>query len=193
MDSAAVGEHWGNTAQEANIQKLIKKSARKDKATHTKKAMAEAADDRTGKLLYNTIKSTKKGFTSEKLCLSKDGNPQPLDSKAKIFAEHLQDNPWAASQQQQTDHEPQSKEEQETSTTHNPPHTPSVLPSPFLADVSPFSLQEILQALSSLKKGKAPGPERMPMDLIKLLDAKNLHIILLAINEAYVKGELPVS
>ncbi len=31
------------------------------------------------------------------------------------------------------------------------------------------------------------------MDLIKLLDTNNLHILLQAINEAYSKGELPES
>jgi hypothetical protein len=66
MDRAALARSWGHTAQEQTIQKLIKKSARRDKAMHTKTALAEAAADKTGKLLYNNIKSTKKRLYIEK-------------------------------------------------------------------------------------------------------------------------------
>jgi hypothetical protein len=74
--ACAVG---GNHEQEQKLAKQVKKSARRDTANHTKKTMAEAAHDRTGKLLYDSIKSIKKGFTSKKLCLTKNGMPQPLD------------------------------------------------------------------------------------------------------------------
>ncbi len=57
----------GNSAEEAKLHKLTNKSARKDKANHTKKAMAESAQDRAGKLLYNNIKSIKNGSDSKKL------------------------------------------------------------------------------------------------------------------------------
>ncbi len=89
IDRAALARSWGHTAQEETIQKLIKKSARKDKARHIKKAMAEAAADKTGKLFDNNIKTLKTGFSSNKLCLHKGDTPQPLHCKAAIFAEHL--------------------------------------------------------------------------------------------------------
>jgi hypothetical protein len=179
MDRAAKAKHLGNTAHDASIQMLIKKFSRRDKAAHTKKAVAESAQDRPGKLLYNNIQNTKKGFTSKNLCLSKNGTPQQMEKKAHIFAEHLRHHQWAPTAPTMTQKHQQQQQPEPTQhhidENHPPPASPTLsLP----IDVSPFSFQEILQALAPFKKGKAPGPDRIPMDLIKCLDAKNLPIVM---------------
>jgi hypothetical protein len=74
---------------------------------------------------------------------------------------------------------------------HLPPSSTPHLPVPI--EIAPFSFQEIAQALAFFKKAKATGPDRIPLDLLKLLDTTNLLIVLEASNDAHIKGELPTS
>eukprot|EP00975_Prorocentrum_lima_P042958 9020354-Prorocentrum_lima.AAC.1 len=60
-----------------------------------------------------------------------------------------------------------------------------------LFNTEPLSLNELLRAIYRAKSRKAPGPDKITIDIIKLLDDRHLQPILDELNHWYSQANLP--
>ena len=153
------------------MNRQVKRSARKDKRTYIEELTAEAenaAGQRNMKRLYE-ITRTLSGKNSNPSCpvKDKDGNT--------ITAEEDQRARWA-------DHF------KETLNRPAPSAPPDIPPPSHLLDINinPPSKKEIAEAIKSLKSGKAAGPDGIPPEALKAdiqISTEMLHPLLTKIWE----------
>ena len=54
-----------------------------------------------------------------------------------------------------------------------------------------ITYQELLEVIKKIKKGKAPGPDEVPMEIFKQMNKGNLEEILKIINKWWNEEEIP--
>ena len=152
-----------------------KRSAKKDKVKwiHDQLLADPASNHST---VWQTVRRQKQGFRGRKSHLIVAGKPVPWTQTHEAFRDHLEQKQWAKN--------PRSDE-----------FARQLQPRPHLfdqsADLGPFSLEELQQALSQTAKGKAPGPDGIEADLFKLLDHTSELALLDLYNKARSSGSGP--
>ncbi|CAG9839912.1 unnamed protein product [Diabrotica balteata] len=54
-----------------------------------------------------------------------------------------------------------------------------------------ISKEEVMQAVKSLKNSKAPGPDELPVDILKLIDEDRVHLLVDLFNKIYENSIIP--
>ena len=160
------------------MQKRIASSARKDKKKWLEDAFQEGAQG-TARDQWAPVKTTRKGYCAKHIKLKWKGKVWPEHLRAQVLAEQLAEQQWK-------DNETADQKQHLASL---PPIRP---PSPDLP-VTPFTEDELQHALSELKKNKAPGPDDVTNEELKLLDYENQRTILAHVNHCWATGAIPDS
>ena len=77
---------------EASLHKQIRSQARRDRKQwlHDKLKFAQELRDPSGRELFASVKSVRKGFSPQKGSLKKDGKIQPFSQRNSIMRDHLE-------------------------------------------------------------------------------------------------------
>ena len=76
-------------------------------------------------------------------------------------------------------------------TTHTDPYKPPISDAAPIIETSDITMSELMAAIRRLKRGKAPGPDEIPMEFYKELQETNLEHILELLNEWWAEEEVP--
>ena len=111
-----------------------------------------------------------------------DGKHIPMNRRAEAAATFLEKQIWADNSQDNM-HE----SERWPSEAY-----PPVLEHGLGIDISPIRIEELIAVIRKMKRRKAPGPDQIPVELLKEMDATNLQEILLVLNEWWENESLPM-
>ena len=136
---------------EKRIARLrVKRSALKDKKRwllsklHDDNQSTSAADQ------WRTLRRLRSTYTpSTQSVNNSDGTPVPRSQKSSILADHLQNSVWA-------------------SAPLPPPDDDPIYP-PIPLINQPFTMPDLLRALKRARSGRAPGPDRLPIEAFKFM------------------------
>ena len=155
------------------IRNQAKKSAKKDRVNWThSQLLSDPSGERNG--LWKTVRSQKRGFQGKRNHLVVGGKAVPWSRTHLAFRDHLEQEQWGI--------RPRRLPNQEL--RQNPIH-------PQTQDDNNFSLEELQAALTKLRKGRAPGPDQVTPDLLKLLDHNAEKILLDHYNQVWETGIVP--
>ena len=158
--------------------KKLKTKARKHKRQWLCDKVSQAnAESHTS--LWRIVKSFKKGFRERKSRLKRNGTPVPWSENHKVFAEFLSTQQWGPTTV--TDEERQLLRESPALAT--PPSQPP----------EPFTTQELTDVIKDLKRNKAPGPDRLTAETLKLLDHEVEDELLKTLNHCFVTRKVPAA
>ena len=123
-----------------------------------------------------------KGFRERKSRLKRNGTPVPWSENHKVFADFLSTQQWGPTTV--TDDERQLLRESPALAT--PPSQPP----------EPFTKQELTDVIKDLKRNKAPRPDGLPAETLKLLDSLD-HVVedelLKTLNDCFVTRKVPAA
>ena len=145
----------GDQQAELETRKLVRHSARKDKEAHVIRSYenAQYAEDR-----WKSIRLARKKFVPFK---NRRGEYIDFTQKAHAAADYLANVQWCCPE----------------------PCPPKFNPRPIIfddlhLDDSEFTISELRSVLTKCKQNKAPGPDNIIADLLKLFDDQNLQPLL---------------
>ena len=140
-----------------SLRNAAKRLARKDRIAWIHQKLSEDAGQyQQG--MWSTARSQKKGFQCKKRHLVVDNKPVPWSRTHQAFRDHLQNKQWKI-------REPNPDRVAELESRRR--LYPKVL------DHNYFTIEEMQSAIDKLKKGKAPGPDKLVNELFMLLDDHN--------------------
>ena len=122
------------------------------------------------------MRNQKRGFRARKTHLIVDNKPVPWSQNHTAFRDHYQTKQWYV--------RPGVEAKNETLRERPALHTQ-------VAELGPFSQEELQTVLASLKKNKAPGPDGLPNELFQLLDHTAELALLDVYNEIRNKRDMP--
>lgn len=162
----------GDKQAEIETRKLVRHSARKDKVTHLVNSFenAQHVEDR-----WKSIRSARKKFVPRFVRFkNRHGEYIDFSEKASATADYLANVQWS-----------------------RPEPCPSKInPRPIIfddlnLDDSDFSLGEPKSVLAKSKQNKAPGPDDITADMLKLFNDENLQFVLDILNHCWNTSVLP--
>ena len=162
----------GDKQAEIETRKLVRRSARKDKVTHLVNSFenAQHVEDR-----WKSIRSARKKFVPRFVRFkNRHGEYIDFSEKASATADYLANVQWS-----------------------RPEPCPSKInPRPIIfddlnLDDSDFSLGELKSVLAKSKQNKAPGPDDITADMLKLFNDENLQFVLDIVNHCWNTSVLP--
>ena len=167
------------------MQAEIRKAVKQDRRTHVVEKFRENPEDKHKKHLWKAIKEMKSKFTPRYIQMkNRKGTLVPLKQRAEAIADYLENSHWsnptadgAKRNISRTkiragvtqEHATQSKQRQ----------------------TADFTMDELNEVIKLGKKGKAPGPDGITMELLKWLDHQNRALLLKTINEWWTNEEAP--
>ena len=167
------------------LQAEIKYAVRKDKHTHVVEQFRENSEDKHKKHLWKAIKAMKSKFTPRYIQMkNRKGTLVPLKKRAEAIADYLENSHWS-------------------NPTHNGERrninrgklrkgvTTEKLAESRDKQRADFTIKELNEVIQLGKKGKAPGPDGITMELIKWLGQQNRELLLKTINEWWQAEEAP--
>ena len=168
-------------AEQANnwkeLRNAAKRSAKRDRVQWVHRELLRDPSG-TGSTVWNVVRRQKRGFQGRRAHLQENGQPQPWSRTHEVFRNHLQNNQWA---------QPQIPPAQALKRQSRPQlHEPK-------ADEGNFTIQNLRDAISKIKGGKAPGPDGVLGELFKALDAQGEEILLDIYNKIWRSGDVPRS
>ena len=155
--------------------KEVKRQARQEKRDWTRSQIGNNYE--LTPQLWRHARRLKKGFQERKRRLVVGGKQVPWSQTHEAFAKHLSNTQWGPSAvtedeieilQQTTPLAPQ-----DTSRTHL------------------FTMEEMQTAIAKLRKGRAPGPDGLRPDLIRMLDHYGEQQLLEIYNQCWVTKTIP--
>jgi hypothetical protein len=160
----------------SQLQKDIKKAAKKDKRDHLLEQFRENKEDKHKKTLWKAIKTLKGKFTPKYIQMkNRKGTLVPLKQRAEAIADYLENSHWSNPTQDgnkrhiSTTPIRKNKTREETEMSKQ-------------RQRAPFTVAELTEAIQLMKKGKAPGPDGIVTELIKWLGMDNRRMLLATIN-----------
>lgn len=167
--------------EEAALHKQIRSQARKDRKQwlHDKLQLAEEQKDPSGRDLFASVKSMRKGFSPQKGTLKKNGKLQPFSQRNQVMRDHLEQVQWGHTALTTDDID-----------WH---HSLPTLHESLEIETGLFTFQELETAIMKMKRLKAPGPDDIPAELLMHLDNYNRSTILALMNKCWVEGKIPIS
>ena len=168
-------------AEQANnwkeLRNAAKRSAKRDRVQWVHRELLRDPSG-TGSTVWNVVRRQKRGFQGRRAHLQENGQPQPWSRTHAVFRNHLKNNQWA---------QPQIPPAQALKRQSRPQlHEPK-------ADEGNFTIQNLRDAISKIKGGKAPGPDGVLGELFRALDAQGEEILLDIYNKIWRSGDVPRS
>ncbi|MCS5642106.1 MAG: reverse transcriptase family protein, partial [Dehalococcoidia bacterium] len=167
--------------QDGETEKLLHKKVRNAVRADKRKYWAELLNNED----WKEVKQTKKGFMPKYTRLKhENGVVATSEERPDILADYFEKVQWGKVKSCDTRRLHDNVKEFRTNKLFEE-----------TADIKTgdYSMKEIKTALKKMKKNKAPGPDEIPVDLIKCMDEGNLQIILEMINKWRRAGALPES
>ena len=159
------------------LRNAAKRSAKRDRVQWVHRELLRDPSG-TCSTVWNVVRRQKRGFQGRRAHLQENGQPQPWSRTHEVFRNHLQNNQWA---------QPQIPPAQALKRQSRPQlHEPK-------ADEGNFTIQNLRDAISKIKGGKAPGPDGVLGELFKALDAQGEEILLDIYNKIWRSGDVPRS
>ena len=109
----------------------------------------------------------------------KNGTHIPLEKRAEEAAKYLQKEQWG---KETSNNIPSNTGTQQTRGTQNTTDN---------YNIGEISMEELREVIKKFKKRKAPGPDEIPMEILKELDTENLEEVRQLLNEWWEKEEIP--
>ena len=129
------------------------------------------------KQLWAHARKLKKGFQERKRRLVVNGRQVPWSQTHKAFAEHLSQTQWGPSMV--------TLDELNLLSQTTPLHQPDTV------DPGYFTMVELQDAISKIRKNRAPGPDNIRGDLIKLLNYYGEIQLLDIFNQCWKEKRIP--
>ena len=150
----------------------IKRSALKDKKRwllsklHAGNQSTSAADQ------WRTLRRIRSTYTpSTQSVNNSDGTPVPRSQKSLVFADHLQNSVWS-------------------SASLPPPDDDPIYP-PLPLINQPFTMPDLLRAFKRARSGRAPGPDQLPIEALKLMPYSLKRSLLDYYNQCFQSATAP--
>lgn len=155
------------------LNKQIKKEARKDKKQHLLEQFNENPADKNKKELWKSVKGLKSKYQPKFIKMKdKNGRMVPINKRAEAIAEYLEEKHW-------NNQEPEQEPEQAN------------LLQGIQSREEEYTLEEYNCALNSTKNGKQPGPDGVTMELLRWMDKDNRVQVLTYINKLWEEEKAP--
>ena len=167
------------------LQAEIKKAVKRDKRTHVVDQFRENPEDKHKKHLWKAIKEMKSKFTPRYIQMkNRKGTLVPLKKRAEAIADYLENSHWS---NPTTNGEKRNirRTKLRTGGTHEDAANSRT------RQRADFTVDELNEVIKLGKKGKAPGPDGITMELLKWLDHRNRLLLLRTINEWWTQEEAP--
>ena len=156
------------------LRNKAKREAKRDRIRHIHSQLIEDIQDPGS--YWRTARNQKRGFQGAKKHLVVDGKPQPWSKTHEVFSDRLQNIQWKTPHV--ADHTAQIRDARPNLNEQQP-------------DEPDFTRPDLESALQKLKARKAAGPDRVPNELLMLLDEEHLDDLLSLYNTAWQEGAVP--
>ena len=165
-----------NSPEYFDQNKQLKKDARKAKKQWLADTL-EANPDPSQTTIWKHLRHLRKGFTERKRRLVVNGRQVPWSKTHQAFTRHLESDQWGATEV--------TEEEIKILKDSPPLFPPDEVGQPL------FSFSELQTALNKLSRGKAPGPDGVRPELLRLLDEFGESQLLDLINTCWLEQKIP--